>query len=378
MSVGGILKYDKRPDEKSILREWYRNMAEHRACPDRVHPEPKIAFKNGAVEFDANEFDEAARYCLDELGMNSFYAPGIFYTFGWAYPPRKVFGLEAFTPQYDEAVTKSLSVYMNHLRQKGWDKKMIVYVSDEPHYRQPQVVENLAKFCKLVHQVPGARTYSSTWDYVPGLVGAIDIWGAGPHGSFPVERMKERQAAGDDFIFTTDGQMCIDTPYLAIERLLPYLCWKYNVSGYEFWGVCWWTFNPWERGWHKYIQQSDSPDKPKYFVRYPNGDGYLCYPGQPVGVDGPVNSIRFEQVREGLEDYEYFCILKHLIEKAGQKGISVATAEKALAQVSDLVTIPNHGGLRSTDLLPNPDAVPAARVAIAHEILSLRRELALK
>jgi hypothetical protein len=375
LSLESVRKYDHRSDEKAILRDWYKAMAEHRICADHIRPDAKIEFKDGRVEFDPTQFDDMAHYCLDELGMNSFYAPWLFYTLGWAYPPKKVFGLEPFTAQYNESVTKSLSVFMEHLRQKGWDKKVIVYVSDEPHYREPGVVENLSKYCELVHQVPGARTYSSTWDFVPGLVGAIDIWGVGVHGSFPVERMKERRAAGDDLLYTTDGHMCIDTPYLAVERLLPYFCWKYDVSGFEFWGVCWWTYNPWERGWHKYIQQSDSPDKPKYFVRYPNGDGYLTYPGQPAGVEGPVNSIRLEQVREGIEDYEYFCLLRGLIEDARRKGISVETAEQALALVCSLVEIPNPGGLRSTELMPNPDAIPAARAAVANEILSLRRQL---
>ena len=375
LSMGSVRAYDRRADEKAVLRDWYKNMAEHRVCADRVRPDPKFGFKDGRIEFDPTEFDEMARYCLDDLGINSMYSPELFYAFGWAYPPHKVFGCAPFTPAYSEGLTKSLSIFMDHLRQKGWDRKVIVYVSDEPHYQQAGVVENLSRYCKLVHSVPGVRTYSSTWDYVPGLVGAIDIWGVGVHGSFPVDRMRERQAAGYDFLFTTDGHMCIDTPCLGVERLLPYFCWKYGVSGFEFWGICWWTYNPWERGWHRYIQQSDSPDKPQYSVRYPNGDGYLTYPGQPVGVEGPVNSIRFEEIREGIEDYEYFCILNGLIAEGRKKGLPVAAAEQALSQVVSLVTMPNHGGIRSTELMPNPDAIPAVRAAVAREIIALRRRL---
>ena len=39
--------------------------------------------------------------------------------------------------------------------------------------------------------------------------------------------------------------------------------------------------------------------------RYPNGDGYIIYPGKPIGEDGLIGSIRLKQVREGAEDYEY-------------------------------------------------------------------------
>ncbi|MEJ7677177.1 MAG: DUF4091 domain-containing protein [Segetibacter sp.] len=53
-----------------------------------------------------------------------------------------------------------------------------------------------------------------------------------------------------------------------------------------------------------------------------NGEGSLVYPGdftkeytkQP-NVDGPVSSIRFELLREGIEDYEYLWMLKDLGDK---------------------------------------------------------------
>jgi len=50
-----------------------------------------------------------------------------------------------------------------------------------------------------------------------------------------------------------------------------------------------------------------------------NGEGSLLYPGHQVprytgqkSVIGPVSSIRFELLREGIEDYEYLWLLKSL------------------------------------------------------------------
>ena len=77
--------------------------------------------------------------------------------------------------------------------------------------------------------------------------------------------------------FTCDGQMATDTPFLATERLLAYYCYKYGIRGFEFWGLAWWTYNPWEVGWHQFIRQSDEGKK-YYWVRYPNGDGFLPIP----------------------------------------------------------------------------------------------------
>jgi hypothetical protein len=36
----------------------------------------------------------------------------------------------------------------------------------------------------------------------------------------------------------------------------------------------------------------------------------LFYPGINAGFDGPVTTIRLKNIREGLEDYEYFAILE--------------------------------------------------------------------
>src|SRR5262249_41352121 len=40
------------------------------------------------------------------------------------------------------------------------------------------------------------------------------------------------------------------------------------------------------------------------------GEGMLTYPGEHVGVDGPIPSIRLKALRKGVEDYEYVELLK--------------------------------------------------------------------
>ncbi len=50
---------------------------------------------------------------------------------------------------------------------------------------------------------------------------------------------------------------------------------------------------------------------PGFRIRF-NGDGFLFYPGDDAGIDGPVASIRLKNLRDGMEDYEYFAILQQL------------------------------------------------------------------
>jgi len=65
-----------------------------------------------------------------------------------------------------------------------------------------------------------------------------------------------------------------------------------------------------------YVERHKDPwlDQLTIYGRY-NGDGSLLYPGSDAGIDGPVTSIRLRNIREGMEDYEYFKILADLGDK---------------------------------------------------------------
>ena len=354
-------------------RQWLRFIAEHRLGINGITPAPVFSFNNGRVAMDTAGFDEAARFCLDELGLSVSYTPEFFYMFGWAYPPKKLFGFEPLTPPWNDAFKQAYRLFSDHLRQKGWHDRFVFYISDEPHFQHEFVVEQMRKLCALAHEVdPKLPIYSSTWRHCRAWDDSLDIWGVGQHGSFPVAEMAQLRKAGRQFWFTCDGQMATDTPYLATERLLPYYCRKYGVSGFEFWGLAWWTYDPWKAGWHTFIRQSDE-GKNHYWIRYPNGDGFLAYPGSAVGVDGPVSTIRLEQVREGLEDYEAMAMLAELVEKAKKSGRPAGAGERALALAGELVLIPNAGGLRSTDILSDPDRIPAIRKAVNAALVELMR-----
>ncbi len=209
--------------------------------------------------------------------------------------------------------------------------------------------------CQMIHQVdPAIPIYSSTWHHVPEWDDALDVWGIGHYGIVPLEEMRRQLQRGKRIWFTTDGQMCLDTPFCAIERLLPHYCFHYGAEAYEFWGVAWSTYDPYRYGWHAYIHQSDKPGK-HYWVRYPNGDGYLIYPGGPIGHDGPVSSIRLEQAREGVEDYEYLYILREWLAKLPADSPAAQQLQKVLQEAARLFSFPNPGGRYSSRILPDPD-----------------------
>jgi len=379
----------RQPSQTSeqFFRQMWLFMADRRVCPDRVQPEPTFRYQDGQVVADFTEFDRAAEYYFNELHLPHSYMPQRFYCFGWGHPPKPIFGEAPYEgtypyqnadrsrlrPAYQRIYQACLKTFWNHIKERGWADRFVLYISDEPWYRLPEIRLQMKALCQMIHEVDSAiRVYSSTWQHYPDWDGALNVWGIGHDGRVPESTIAKLRSDGAAVWFTTDGQMCLDTPHCAVERLLPHYCFRFGVDAYEFWGVNWLTYDPFQFGWHAYIHQSGQPGE-SHWVRYPNGDGYLIYPGASVGKAGPVSSIRLEQVREGVEDYEYLCLLRDRIAQARQAGRDIRAAEAVLQHAQTLVNMPNAGGRYSTSILPQPESVFVIKESLARAIEELTR-----
>lgn len=370
---------------KQMQKKVMELMKSRRLCPDHPDANPVFRKEGDKIVADFTAYDEEASLYFDTFRFPRAYTPQFFYLFGWGHPPKKILGEHPYEgefpyegadrsklrPAYQQAYQECLRLFWEHVKAKGWANRLVLYISDEPHFTHEHIRKQMVALCAMIHEVdPTIRIYSSTWRHCPDWDGSLDIWGAGHYGCFDVAELERQKAAGRHIWFTTDGQMCTDTPYCAVERLLPHYSFKYSAEAYEFWGVGWLTYDPFRYGWHSFIHQSSEPGR-EFYVRYPNGDGFLLYPGKLIGVDGPVSSIRFEQAREGVEDYEYLQLLSRLIKEAPAAHPARAKAEKALAEAAKLVEIPNAGGRYSSRILPDPDAVFRVREAVAESIEAL-------
>lgn len=283
--------------------------------------------------------------------------------------PYKGIDRAAFTPEFKKVLTESTKRIWEHIKTKGWQEKAYYYLADEPS-SDPEIIRQGAAMLDILRAAaPGMKIYSSTWRDIPEWHGKLNVWGIGVSGSMAVEQMKARQKAGDELIFTMDGHMCLDTPFNAIERLLPYFCYKYGIGKYEFWGVCAVQHNQLDYGFPRFNISNPAPGVYRS-TRYPNGDGYLLYPGKYIGYDGLISSVRLENCRDGIDDYDYLMLLDELVRKTGDKD-----GEKTLEKAKRIVSIPNPGGRNSIALLPDPDKIPAIREEIARQIERIRRNM---
>jgi hypothetical protein len=88
-------------------------------------------------------------------------------------------------------------------------------------------------------------------------------------------------------------------------RIYGFLNQSVGASGLLYWAVNSWAIGPTDDPWNNmtYIEHG----KPT-----PPGEGWLTYPGEEVGSDSLVPSMRLKWIRKSVEDYEYVEILKKL------------------------------------------------------------------
>ncbi len=114
-------------------------------------------------------------------------------------------------------------------------------------------------------------------------------------------------------------------------RIVGWSAFKYDVSGFEYWNMTSWGKHPADASW---ITCPDGVLTTAWtYERRWSGDGYLAYPG-PDGR--PINSLRFEALRDGLEDNELLRMLRDVVPKLARA--SRAEAQRLLADGDGAVT----------------------------------------
>jgi len=220
-------------------------------------------------------------------------------------------------PGADWKTTDSLSKTIDLLKRKNWWKRAYVYPVDEPVTTQSYAklracVERLRTlapdiravspfFCKPADQ-PG-KTYM---DLVGDLV-KIHCCCTGYYDEDTTVAHQMTQMAktgrGEPWWY-----VCCNPrePYANLfvsqqgmeHRILPWQMKQHDILGLLYWRVNHWTLD--DKGttdpWHDMATVKDID--PNLY-----GDGSLFYPGNKVGIDGPVPSVRMVNLRDGLEDY---------------------------------------------------------------------------
>lgn len=342
-------------EQKRKLVEIYnREFWRHRVAPLKPYEfhDIKASLQGGVVKLDFSDFDTAIQkyFAL----FNSFNLPR--------------FGMDddlglGMGEKYDQLKIEYMRTVAEHVADKGQIGKAYNYIWDEPTPEQHGSVRDAAELCRMADaRIKVLLTEKVT----PALGDAIDIW-VPKLSHYEEEPSKKRQAAGEEVWW----YVCCDPhspypnnfiDYPAIDqRIQPWLTWRYGVNGMLYWQTTYWRDNPYETA------MSVSADNS---VKYGNGDGRLLYPpvkkpSQSFIDKAPVPSIRWEMIREGIEDYDYFRILHDRAKKAGASSPAAAKAKEAL----DLV---NECAASRTEYTRDPAKLESVRRKVAAAIEALK------
>ncbi|MFP4500583.1 MAG: glycoside hydrolase domain-containing protein [Candidatus Hydrogenedentota bacterium] len=137
------------------------------------------------------------------------------------------------------------------------------------------------------------------------------------------------------------------------HRALFWQAWVMNITGLHYFGI-----NANAGGQNPYENQLD--------VTPVNGNGLLVYPG----ADGPVNSVRWEIIRDGIEDYDYLALFDALHGRLAERGGHDALRERALEARNLGEIVPSLTGFTR-----DPAVLLEKRRAIARAIEAMQRAL---
>jgi len=270
---------DKEPDEGYQARiaelndKYYIAMLKYRMNP-LLNIDPT----------NQSELARVDRYRI--LGLNNFSVgrKGGTFNNNW---PKTDEGIEDLLPLYR---TYGEILNMNHFLPFTY-----IYTWDEGKIGNPRV----PKICSMIHRAyEGLKNmvcYHGFWDPErrPDWGKDIDIW-CFQIDDFDAPAIRKLRDHGVEVWVYPSGPSGYKNPNLAMDfdsldyRILPWLCWKFDIEGILYWCVNWWV--------------NVDPFKNARNTRWDqNANGLLFYPGE----DGPLASLRLEIFRDGMEDYEY-------------------------------------------------------------------------
>ena len=401
-STANVFRYQKLSDSKhrrQVLDKYWASFGAHHISPYNPAPldELKVTWPKASESigpeqlkpvFDWTAWDKAMERGIDYYHFNSFRLsiPGLG---GGTFHSRREPELLDFsedTPHYKAAFDAYCREIQEHLREKGWLDEAFIYWFDEPAPKDYEFVMN--GFAKLKNAAPDINRML-TEQVEPNLIDGPNIW-CSVSNNHKHEPAEQRRKYGEKFWwYVCTGPkapyctLFIDHPGTEL-RVWLWQSWKRKIDGILVWQTNYWTSsaaypdrehpqNPYHdpMGWRSGYSTPKGAKKP-----WGNGDGRFIYPPEAAAdahptepvLEGPVESIRWEMLRDGIEDYEYLAILSRLL-KAKKDKLTPQQRKKYTA----LLEVPESITTDMKTFTKDPAPIEARRDRIARAIAKLNR-----
>lgn len=360
-------------DRDEVLRRYYRDYFAHRTrCSPGVSVGVRVQGDTALV--DVEEYLDHLRFMRDELGARQFDIPSLWISHRGTHtmPPdaawqgRRIFAdpeLTQLNAEFERPFRSYMSQLIRRLKDEGLFLSPTVRFFDEPSFEDHATVNGLRALASLMLDINAELTVSIAAGYPhPELTDVIRLWvvhtDAWDRGLHHIEAARD---AGCRILVYNNAVNYPEHRPIRV-RLWPWLLRKYEVDGtYSWWGtVCWRgeMADPWNAG------QGNS--------------GVLLYPPRSPDEHGPIDSVRWELFREGLEDYEYMHLADELAEKleAAGKPDAAKQGREAVAGALELVERwPNVRAANDEPYTLDVTAVARARQELAGAIEGMQEQL---
>lgn len=307
---------ERDSDEARAIEDRYcREMARHRINPPLPRHLLPTVNPDGSLHIDAERHAALTQF-ITELHVTDFEVPRA--PFGQLPHSTKGADYKTIAPAERAKAIRYYRDYYEYLKANHWEQRAYIYLLDEPNtpenYEQVLVLAAVAEeAAPELKRLVVEQTYphDPSW---PDIDPAIDIWC--PLWAFIDRDTINQKLQGGDAVWSYTALVQRapryhphyaevgdkDPPYWHIDRpLLVYRVptWinrQYGITGLLYWSTVTRVIEPWF---------NPAFAHPRHF----NGGGYLFYPGVPCGIAGPITSMRLKNLRDGMEDYEYFAVL---------------------------------------------------------------------
>ena len=214
------------------------------------------------------------------------------------------------TNEYKIHWKNMLMDFVEHLKDKGWFEKTTISMDERPLPAMQAVLS-------LVKEVDPDIKITLAGSYHPELASELYDYCVASEWKFSSELLTSRKERKSPTTFYT----CCVEQYPNIFTFSPpaeavWLGWFAAAQGYD--GYLRWAYNSWV----------EDPLHDSRFRSWPGGDTYVVYPGAR-------SSIRFERLREGIQDFEKIHILLNEYSEGSQEKIELTHILKQF-EISEL------------------------------------------
>ena len=288
-----------------------------------------IRGKDGVMRYDYTELDKWISFMHDEIGIRGQIS--CYTMIPWhlsvkfydeATQSSNSIKATPGTPEYEALWAPFLRDFHQHMQARGWAEKTCIAIDERPdaYVRAAMaLVKANAPSFRIASAVDKPSALSrEVYNISPVLTHA---------GSTLGDLLKERRQAGK-----------ITTFYVCLHPGKPntFTCsppaeaeWLgFFAAANHLDGFLRWAYNSWNR----------NPFETTDFVHWPSGDCFLVYPGNR-------SSIRFERLRDGIENYEKINLLRT---RAGESPAAAQLIRDMDTQLAALFSVERSKGTGHT------------------------------